>query len=79
LQDEVAAKLAEQTNRHLFVLSVVTALLLPPTLIVGAFGMNMGNLPLMHSPHGFGIALGLCLASSVIVYLLLRRFGVGRE
>jgi zinc transporter len=79
LQDEVAAKLAEQTNRHLFVLSVVTALLLPPTLIVGAFGMNMGNLPLMHSPHGFGIAVGLCLASSVIVYLLLRRFGVGRE
>lgn len=79
LQDEVAAKLAEQTNRHLFVLSVVTALLLPPTLIVGAFGMNMGNLPLMHSPHGFGIAVGLCLASSVIVYLLLRRFGVGSE
>jgi zinc transporter len=78
LQDEVAAKLAEQTNRHLFVLSVVTALLLPPTLVVGVFGMNMGNLPLLHSPHGFGIAIGLCLASSVFVYVLLRRFGVGR-
>ncbi|MEP6906675.1 MAG: CorA family divalent cation transporter [Pseudoxanthomonas sp.] len=78
LQDEVAAKLAEQTNRHLFVLSVVTALLLPPTLVVGVFGMNMGNLPLIHSTHGFGVAMGLCVASSVFVYVLLRRFGVGR-
>ncbi len=78
LQDEVAAKLAEQTNRHLFVLSVVTALLLPPTLVVGVFGMNMGNLPLIHSTHGFGVAVGLCVASSVFVYVLLRRFGVGR-
>ena len=77
LQDEVAAKLAEQTNRHLFVLSVVTALLLPPTLVVGVFGMNMENLPLLQSAHGFGIAMGLCLASSVLVYALLRRFGVG--
>ena len=78
LQDEVAAKLAEQTNRHLFVLSVVTALLLPPTLVVGVFGMNMDNLPLIHSPHGFGVAMLLCLVSSVFVYVLLRRFGVGR-
>lgn len=78
LQDEVAAKLAEQTNRHLFVLSVVTALLLPPTLVVGVFGMNMDNVPLLRNAHGFGIALLLSLASSVIVYLLLRRFGVGR-
>ena len=74
----MAAKLAEQTNRHLFVLSVVTALLLPPTLVVGVFGMNMGNLPLISSPHGFGIAMALCISSSVIVYVLLRRFGVGR-
>ena len=78
LQEEVAAKLAEQTNRHLFVLSVVTALLLPPTLVVGVFGMNMDNLPLITSPHGFGIAMGLCISSSVIVYVLLRRIGVGR-
>ena len=78
LQEEVAAKLAEQTNRHLFVLSVVTALLLPPTLVVGVFGMNMDNLPLVTSPHGFGIAMGLGIASSVFVYVLLRRFGVGR-
>jgi zinc transporter len=78
LQEEVAAKLAEQTNRHLFVLSVVTALLLPPTLVVGVFGMNMDNLPLITSPHGFGIAMGLGIASSVFVYVLLRRFGVGR-
>lgn len=78
LQEEVAAKLAEQTNRHLFVLSVVTALLLPPTLVVGVFGMNMDNLPLVTHPHAFGLAMAACIASSVIVFVLLRRIGVGR-
>ena len=43
---EGAVKLADQTNRHLCVLSIMTALFLPPALIVGALGMNTGGLPL---------------------------------
>ena len=79
LQDEVAAKLAERTNRHLYVLSMVTALLLPPSLVAGLFGMNLPGLPFAHSTHGLAFALLLGAASSVGVYLLLRRMGVARS
>lgn len=77
LHEEVAAKLTEATNRHLHTLSILTALLMPPTLVVGAFGMNM-DLPIVHRPHAFAIVAGLCLLSSATVYLLLRRIGVAR-
>ena len=79
LQDEVAAKLAERTNRHLYVLSMITALLLPPSLVTGLFGMNLPGLPFAHSAHGLAFALLLGAASSVGVYLLLRRMGVARS
>ena len=79
LQDEVAAKLAERTNRHLYVLSMVTALLLPPSLVAGLFGMNLPGLPFAHSTHGLAFALLLGAASSVVVYLALRRMGVSRS
>lgn len=79
LQDEVAAKLAERTNRHLYVLSMVTALLLPPSLVAGLFGMNLPGLPFAHSTHGLAFALLLGVASSVVVYLALRRLGVSRS
>jgi zinc transporter len=77
LHEEVAAKLAEQTNRHLHALSILTALLMPPTLVVGAFGMNL-PLPFENGPHPFVAVLVLCAVSSAIVYLLIRRLGVAR-
>ncbi len=33
LQEELAARLAEQTNNNLYILSLFTALLLPPSLV----------------------------------------------
>jgi zinc transporter len=76
LQDEVAAKLTDQTNRQLYFLSILTALFLPPTLVVGVFGMNTKGLPLTDDPSGFAIAIGICVASSAIVYDVLRRMGI---
>jgi zinc transporter len=62
LQDEITIKLAEQTNRNLHILSVVTALLLPPTLVTGLFGMNVEGLPFTGSPVGFWWVAALALA-----------------
>ena len=56
-----------------------TALLLPPSLVAGLFGMNLPGLPFAHSAHGLAFALLLGAASSVGVYLLLRRMGVARS
>jgi len=73
LQEEIAAKLAEETNRHLHALSILTSVFLPPTLVVGIFGMNTKGLPLTDNDDGFLWAMGLCLASAVGVYFLLKR------
>ncbi|GGD47170.1 CorA family divalent cation transporter [Pseudoxanthomonas indica] len=79
LQDEVAAKLAERTNRHLYVLSMITALLLPPSLVVGVFGMNLHGLPFADHRAGAWTAIFLGGLSSLGVYLLLRRLGMARS
>lgn len=53
LQEELAALVNEQSNRTLFVLTVVTVLALPINLVAGLFGMNVGGVPLAETTHGF--------------------------
>jgi zinc transporter len=76
LQDEVSAQLTVQTNRQLYVLSILTAVLGPPTIVVGMFGMNTGGLPLTERASGFLIALVLCALSSLLVVGVMISAGV---
>jgi zinc transporter len=78
LQDEIGAKLAEATNRNLFVLTIITGMLLPPTLVAGIFGMNVTDLPFTKDAGGFPWAIGLTVASAVEVYGFLRWLRVMR-
>lgn len=76
LNDEVENRLAATTNRSLSALTVISTLLLPPTFIVGAFGMNVGAIPWAGSPHGFWTVLGLCVLAIAAGYAVLRRFRI---
>ena len=49
LQEELTALLTERTNRTLFILTVVTVLALPMTIIPGLFGMNVAGMPFSES------------------------------
>ena len=73
LQEEIAAKLATETNNYLQAISVLTALFLPPTLIVGIFGMNTHGLPLTDDADGFAWIMLLSAACSAGAYWLLKR------
>jgi zinc transporter len=78
LQEEIASALHEATSRNLYLLSIVTTALLPITLITGIFGMNVGGLPFLQSPHGFWwVIFGMSLAV-ITIMLILRRTGVIR-
>ncbi|MBB3235254.1 CorA family divalent cation transporter [Phyllobacterium endophyticum] len=79
LQDELLAKLTDQSNRFLYVLSIMTAVLLPSTVISGLFGMNTGGLPLAQSDHGFLLITLLALGTSAIVYFVVRKIGRPRK
>jgi zinc transporter len=68
LQEEVTIKTAEQTNRNLHVLAIVTTVFLPATLIAGVFGMNVGGLPLTQSGHGFLWSMVILVGASAVVF-----------
>ncbi|MBR0872734.1 transporter [Bradyrhizobium tropiciagri] len=76
LEEELRFKLEEESNKHLHALSVVTMMLLPPTLVTGIFGMNTKGLPLTENESGFLVAAGLLVGSSLLAYLIMRRLGI---
>jgi zinc transporter len=66
LQEEMIAKVGEQTNRSLFTLTVVTVLALPINIIAGLLGMNVGGIPLADNPHGFLVIAVIVLTFTVV-------------
>lgn len=76
LYEEVNTRIAATTNRSLSALTVISTLLLPPTFIAGAFGMNVGGIPWAQEPEGFWLVLGFCVALIGFSYGVLRRFRI---
>ncbi|MFN7507874.1 MAG: CorA family divalent cation transporter, partial [Limnobacter sp.] len=62
---------AHKTNEIVTILTMLTALFMPLTLISGIFGMNFKETPLLENPNGFWISLGLMGLSSVISLALI--------
>jgi len=73
LQEEITSRLGEATNRNLYLLSIVTAALLPITLITGVFGMNVGGLPFLESKHGFFWVMVIMTVTLVATMMFLRK------
>lgn len=73
LLDEVASKMAAITNRRLFTLSILTACLLPPTLVTGFFGMNTKDLPFQNTDGGTWFALAIAAGAGASAFWLLTR------
>ena len=76
LQEELHLKIEEQGNQSLRVLSVLTAILMPPTLITGIFGMNTKGLPFADLDTAFLWASLLIVLSSCAAYFIMKRIGV---
>lgn len=74
LQEEIAGRAAEQNNRSLFVLTVVTVLALPINIIAGLLGMNVGGIPLAEAAHGFWVVVAIAATfTGVAGTIALRR------
>lgn len=79
LQDEVASRVAEQNNRSLFLLTMVTVLALPINLMAGLLGMNVGGVPLSGHPAGFWwVLLAIAGITWAVAWLALRRLAPRR-
>ncbi|MDB5741170.1 MAG: hypothetical protein JWP16_2210 [Alphaproteobacteria bacterium] len=76
LYEEIETRIASTTNRNLSALTVISTLLLPPTFVAGAFGMNVGGIPWATNSHGFWAVLGFCVVLIAVSYAVLRRFRI---
>ena len=75
LQEEMTAMTAEEAQRSLSFLTVITTVFLPPTLVTGFFGMNTKNLLFGEDPDGTLWASCFIVASAALVILLMKRVG----
>ncbi len=74
LHEEISSQLEGATNRNLYVLSMVTIVFLPLTLITGIFGMNVGGLPWVDDKSGFEwVMINMAITAIVTLYILRRR------
>jgi zinc transporter len=73
VQEQRSARLMELTNRNLYILSIATVLALPPTLISGIFGMNLGGLPAQQDHLGFWYGLAFMAAAVIATLAWLKR------
>jgi zinc transporter len=75
LQEEISAHTTEQTNRSVFLLTMVTVLALPINMIAGLLGMNVGGIPLAQDPGGFWIIVAIIATFTAVAgwFAFLRR------
>lgn len=66
-------KTANQTNASIRVLTAITALTLPPTVIGSWYGMNFIGMPELESPYGYWIIAAATLASMTGTWIWLKR------
>ena len=72
LQNTVLGLINLDQNKIMKVLTYVSLLFMPPTLISGIFGMNLG-LPIFNSKWDFLFVIGIMLISVLIASILFRR------
>jgi len=65
------AKQDEKMNKIMFVLTIISGIFLPLSLVTGFFGMNTGGLPLVNDPYGTlkAVFIGIVLEIPFIIIL----------
>ena len=72
LESTNATLFTSKLNETIKILTIFTALLLPVSIIVGIFGMNV-NIPLQNHPQGFLIIIAISASLLMAVYLFFKR------
>lgn len=73
VQEEFNYQISERMNRTMYALTVVAAILLPPSLIVGLFGINVGGMPGVDNGAAFWIVVAVIGVLAVVEYFCLRK------
>jgi zinc transporter len=72
-QEELSARLSEQMNKTMYILSIVAAIFLPLGLLTGLLGINVGGIPGTESKIAFGVVTLLLIGIAFLEYWIFKR------
>lgn len=73
LQDLYMSQVNSKTNDVMKILTVVTTLLAPATVVGTIFGMNFNNMPLINNPNGFLLSMLLTFLLSIVMLFYFKK------
>jgi zinc transporter len=73
LQDYVQNRLSTVLNDRLYLLTVLSAIVMPLSFVTGLLGVNVGGIPARDTAWGFALLCLLLIALGAAEYLLLRK------
>ena len=75
IHEQIAARRADEMNRNMMIISVVSAIFLPLGFLTGLLGINVGGMPGADNPVAFWIVVALCSGLGALLMLLFKRMG----
>lgn len=60
-------------NDTMRILTVVTAVFAPLTLVTGWYGMNFTHMPELHNPYAYGVIIILCIIVFIVELIIFKR------
>jgi len=75
LLDATLGIISNEQNQIIKLFSVMAVILLPPTLVASAYGMNFHHMPELDWDYGYPFALGLMVVFAIVPYIYFRRKG----
>ena len=73
VHEQILDSRAEQMNRTMLLLTAVTVILMPLTVISGVLGMNVAGIPYADSPYAFWVVSGLLALIGSLLFFVMRR------
>jgi len=67
------ANMNAHLNQIIKVLTLISTIFIPLTFLVGVYGMNFDNIPLMQKPYGYAVVWGVMLLVSIIQLIIFKR------
>ena len=73
LHDDLSTVISERIAHNSNRLAALAALLLPPSLVAGLFGMNVGGIPGVHDGYAFLVVVAFVMLMSALTLFVLKR------
>jgi zinc transporter len=73
LREELSGQLSDRLNRHMYILSILSAIFLPLGFLTGLLGINVGGMPGAENPNAFWYVCGGLVMVVLLQLWILRR------